>query len=367
MAFLWKEILNKIKPYEPGKPIEEVQRELGLSYVIKLASNENPFPPSKKVMRAIADGSSDINRYPDGNCFYLRKTLSDKLSLDERNIVFGNGSDELIVLALRAFIKPGDEVITADPTFLIYSIAAAIEGAKVKTVPMKNLRYDLDAMAKKINKRTKIIFIANPDNPTGSYVSNKELKKFVKTIPKNVILFIDEAYYEFASGDDYPETLSWAGRKDKNIIITRKFSKAYALAGLRIGYGISRADIIAAMNKVREPFNINSLAQIAAIAAIEDISYMEKIVSFIRSEKERFYEFFSKSKIEYYPSLTNFILFRAKKNSKEEFMDLLREGVIVREMSAWHLNNFLRVNVGTKKENNRFFEVYQKITLGEGK
>lgn len=367
MALLWKEILSEIKPYEPGKPIEEVERELGLKHVIKLASNENPFPPSEKVIKAITDAARNINRYPDGDCFYMRKALSDKLSINGRNMVFGNGSDEIIVLALRAFIKPGDEVVTADPTFLIYSIASTIEGAKVRIVPMKNLKYDLNAMAKKINEKTKIVFIANPDNPTGSYVTTRELENFIKDLPASVILFIDEAYYEFASGGDYPEALSWAVRNDKNIIITRTFSKAYALAGLRIGYGVSRFDLIEAMNKVREPFNINSLAQIAAIAAMDDEKYMEKTVSFIRSQKERFYEFFSKLKIEYYPSRTNFILFKAKNSSKKEFNDLMKEGVIVREMSAWRLNNFLRVNVGLDTENNKFFEVYEKITLGEGK
>lgn len=361
MKKIWKKHLDEVKPYKPGKPIEEVKRELGLEEVIKLASNENPLAPPEKVLRAICEKAKDINRYPDGGCFYLRKALSKKLSVSEGSLVFGNGSDELILIALRAFLEAGDEVVVADPTFLIYHIASMVKGANVKVVPLKDFKYDLEAMANAITEKTKVVFIANPDNPTGSYVTSEELSSFIEKVPEGVAIFLDEAYYEYARGGDYPETLELAGREDKNIVIARTFSKAYGLAGLRVGYGIMREDIAEVLNKVREPFNVNSLAQTAALAALEEESYMKKSVELVREEGKKFYEFFDSLRVKYIPSRTNFILIDTGKDASKIFESLLKEGIIVREMSGWGLKGFMRVNIGLPEENEAFFKAFERI------
>jgi len=360
MKKIWRSSIDQITPYKPGKPIEEVKRELGLDSVIKLASNENPMEPSPRVIEAITQAAKCVNRYPDGGCFYLRQALSEYLSVPGENLVFGNGSDELILMALRAFIEPGDEVVVADPTFLIYHIASMIKGANVKTVPLKGYKYDLDSMLKAVNKKTKIVFIANPDNPTGSYVTHDELDKFKDAIPPDVLVFLDEAYYEFAAGDDYPETLELAQGQQKSFIVARTFSKAFCLAGLRVGYGVTRSDIAEVLNKVREPFNVNSLAQVAAIAALEDKAHLEKSVDLVREEKERFYELFKSLGLEYVPSRTNFILVNTKRDSQKVFDFLMKKGVIIREMSAWGLKGFIRVNIGLREENDEFFRIFKK-------
>jgi len=354
----YKKILDEITPYKPGKPIEEVKREFALKRVIKLASNENALPPSSAVLKAIAKAAENISRYPDGGCFYLREALSEKLSLPEDNIIFGNGSDEIIVLALRAFIEPDSEVILSSPTFLVYKIASKVEGARVKEIPMNNFRYDLESMLKEITDKTKVIFIANPDNPTGTYVTDKELKRFIERVGEHVLVVIDEAYYEFAKGGDYPQTLELLKRKERNILITRTFSKAYGLAGLRIGYGLASKDIIAVLNKVREPFNVNSIAQAAAIAALGDEKYLKDSVSLVLEEKEKFYNAFESLDVEYLKTKANFILVNTKRDSVKIFESLLEEGIIVREMAAWGLKGFIRVNIGLPEENKMFLQAF---------
>ncbi|MFQ5951918.1 MAG: histidinol-phosphate transaminase [Candidatus Omnitrophota bacterium] len=356
----WRKILDFIPVYQPGKPIEEVKRELGLDNVVKLASNENAMSPSPKVIEAIAAEAKNVNRYPDGGCFYLRKALSKKLSILENNLIFGNGSDEIISLALRAFVKPGSEVVIADPTFLIYRIASVIAGAKVRLVPLKDYKYDLNGMLKAITGKTKIVFIANPDNPNGTYVTDKELNEFIEKVPKDVLIFLDEAYYEFATGGDYPETLGLLQREDRNVVITRTFSKAYGLAGLRVGYGMARQDITEALNKVREPFNVNSVAQAAAIAALDDDEYRDASVALVREEKEKFYKRFDSLDVKYVPSKTNFVLVDTARDSMKIFDYLLRKGVIVREMSLWELKGHIRVNIGTREENDAFFKAFEE-------
>lgn len=354
----YKKILDKITPYKPGKPIEEVKRELSLERVIKLASNENAIPPSSVVIEAIEKAARDVTRYPDGGCFYLRQALSEKLSLPADNIIFGNGSDEIIVLALRAFLETGSEVILSNPTFLVYKIASQVEGACVKEIPMNNFRYDLESMLKAVTKKTKVVFIANPDNPTGTYVTDKELKSFIERVGEHVLVVIDEAYYEFASGGDYPQMLELLKREERNILITRTFSKAYGLAGLRIGYGLASRDVIAVLNKVREPFNVNSIAQAAAVAALGDEKYVKDSVSLVLEEKEKFYNVFKSLGVEYFKSKANFVLVNTKRDSVKIFENLLKEGVIVREMSAWGLKGFIRVSIGLPEENEAFFKAF---------
>ena len=251
-----RDIAKEIKPYKPGKPIAEVKRELGIKKIYKLASNENPLGPSPKAIKAIKIAAADINRYPESGCFYLKKRLAEVYSIKKDNIILGNGSDELIALTLRTFLRPGDEVIVSKPTFLMYELYSKLEGAELKVVPMNNFKYDLAAILAAVTDKTKIIFIANPDNPCGTYLSQDELKNFISRLPDDVVLFHDEAYYEFMQTDDYPNLFGYI--EDRPIIIARTFSKVYGLAGLRVGYGIASKRIIEYMNKVRDPFNVNS-------------------------------------------------------------------------------------------------------------
>lgn len=353
---LFRKRLNKIKPYEPGKPIEEVQRALGLKEVYKLASNEIPFAPVY-IRKAVSKEINNINRYPEGSCFYLRKSLASKLKVKESQIVFGNGSDELITLILRATIEDKDEVIVGYPTFLIYELQAAVAGAKIIRVPLCDLRYDLEAMAKKITKKTKIIFIANPDNPTGTYVAQKEVEKFLKSIPKNILVFFDEAYFEFAPSD-YPKTFDFL-KKRGNIIISRTFSKVYGLAGLRIGYAITTEKIANVLNKIREPFNINRFAQVAALAALKNNKFLENTRAYIFNEKEYLYNELRRLNISFKESATNFVLIDFKKDTSKLNAYLLKKGIIVRSMTSWGLKNCFRVTAGLHKENAKFIKYFE--------
>lgn len=360
MKKLAKAHLLKIKTYKPGKPIDELRRELGLRKAIKLASNENALPPSPQVISAIVKATRDLNRYPDSSCFYLKRALAKRFRLSPSNFIIGNGSDEIITFAMRTFIKKGEEVVIAKPTFLIYGIVARAENVKIRYVPLKDYRYDLESMRKAITKRTKIIFIANPDNPTGTYVTKREVDRFISNLRRDIIVFFDEAYYEFA-GDrrDYPDTLKFL-KKGRNLIITRSFSKIYSLAGLRIGYGIADKEMIECMDKVREPFNVNSIAQEAAIAALNDESFVIKTKRLAEEGKKFLYREFGLMGIIYIPSATNFILFEVKDASKI-YNRLLRKGIIVRDMKAWGLDGFLRVTVGTMRENRKFINTLKEV------
>jgi len=355
-----KAVLNA-KPYQPGKPIEEVKRELGLTDVIKMASNENPLGPSPKAVEAIKKYAGSINRYPEGGCFYLRQAVSRKLKIKPEQIIFGNGSDELIGLTLRAFVEEGDEVIVASPTFLMYEVASITHGAKIKIIPMRYFKYDLKAMKDAVTKNTKVVFIANPDNPNGTYVSKYELEDFLKGLPQETIVFLDEAYFEYAQEQDYPNGLDYLGKN--NIIVTRTFSKAYGLAGLRVGYGISSSEIIKYMEAVREPFNVNSLAQVAAIGALKDKDFVAKAKKVVREGKKFIYSELKALGIRYVPSVTNFILIELGSKSGEVTEKLLKKGVIVRNMKAWGLGNFIRVTIGKESENKRFIKELKKIII----
>jgi len=355
-----KNLLN-IKTYKPGKPIEEVKRELRLKgSVIKMASNENALSPSSRVIKTIRRNLSSLNRYPDGGCFYLKRNLAVKFKLKPENFIIGNGSDEIFILALRAFTEKGDEVVVARPTFLIYEIASLVQGLKVRSVPLKNLRYDLDKMAEKLTAKTRIVFVANPDNPTGSYITAKELDRFLKRVEKNTIVILDEAYYEFAKNiKDYPKSMRYL--RNKNVIITRTFSKIHALAGLRIGYGIAKKDLISAMNKVREPFNVNSLAQTAAISALGDTKFVSKTLTQTKRGKDYLSKNLEFLGYDCVKSATNFMLVNLKRDSKLVYKKLLKKGIIVREMSPWGLKGFIRVTVGTVSENKRFIKALKEV------
>ncbi len=350
----------KIKPYVPGKPIDEVRRELGLKSVIKLASNENPYPPSPKALAAINLAGREVNRYPDGGCFMLRRALAKKLKINEDQLIFGNGSDEIIVLAAKAFAAKGDDIIIAKPSFLIYEIASTLSGARLHQVPLKDFRYDLQAMKAKVNARTKIIFIGNPDNPAGTYVTARQTEDFLRSVPKRTLVFFDEAYFEYVQAKDYPDTLDLM-KKYPNVMTTRTFSKMYALAGLRVGYGVARREIIDILNRLREPFNVNSMAQAAAVAVLGDEAYYRNIAKDVNEQRQFLCRSLERMGIAFEESFTNFILVHVGGDGSLVAASLLKKGVIIRDMAAWGLKGYIRVTIGSASENKRFIKTLKEI------
>ena len=346
--------VRSLGTYRPGKPIDEVKKQFGLSSVIKLASNENALGPSPKAIAALRKATSSLHRYPDATCQALRARLATHLRVDPASILVGNGSDELLVLALRALVDPGEEVVVAEPTFLIYELQAKACGASVKIVPLRNYRYDLAAMKAAISSRTKLVFIANPDNPTGTYVTKRELDTFLSGLPRETIVVMDEAYYEFVEAKDYPQTIGYLDRA--SILITRSFSKAYGLAGLRVGYGIASPSLIRALDAVREPFNVNALAQVAACAALDDRAFLQRTRRMTQHGKRYLTTELERLNLRMVPSVTNFVLIELGLGAAQMAECLLRQGVIVREMSAWELHGFIRVTIGTMPENRRFVQ-----------
>jgi histidinol-phosphate aminotransferase len=350
------ENIKNITPYTPGKPIEELERELGISGSIKLASNENPLGPSPKAVAAIKRALAGLNRYPDGSGYYLSQALAKKYDVDISQIILGNGSNELIELVVRTFVQPGDEVISADPSFVVYKMITQAAGGTNVVVPLKDSRHDLDAMADRITEKTKIVFIANPNNPTGTMNRSAEMDRFMNRVPDHVIVAVDEAYYEYVTRADYPDSLDYL-KAAKNVLALRTFSKIYGLAGLRIGYGITTPEIAELMNKVRQPFNTNSLGQIGAVAALADRKHVEKSIAINSEGKQFLYQSFDRLGMSYLPTETNFILFESLFDSRELYNTLLKTGVIIRPMGG----KKLRVTIGLPDENKRFVNELEKI------
>ncbi len=360
MKHLAKKTIFNIQPYIPGRPIEDVKREFGLKEVIKLASNENPYPPSPKVIKALTQALQSLNRYPDGGCYELREVLAKHLKVNPQQLIFGNGSDELIVLAARAFLKEGDQVVIAKPSFLIYELASKIEGAEIREIPLKDFRYDLVKMKAAVTEKTRIVFLGNPDNPAGSYLTEVQVRDFLKDLSKDILVFIDEAYYEFVNEKDYVDSIALL--KDyPNVIVARTFSKMYGLAGLRIGYGIASEELISILNRIREPFNVNSLAQVAALACLKDKAYYGALVKKNNQQREFLYQSFERLNVEFVKSYTNFILINLKKDSRETTQKLLKKGIIVRDMNGWGLKNFIRITIGTETENKKFLKALEEL------
>lgn len=353
-----KKILN-ITSYIAGKPIEETKRELGLKEVIKLASNENSLGPSPKAIAAIKKNLLKINRYPDSNGFYLKKALAKSQKVSALNIILGNGSDEIIDIIIKTFVEDNECVLTADTTFLEYEIISKVNGRAVLTVPLKSFKYDLQAMRKKITAKTKLIFIANPNNPTGTYVNKCEFEEFLNELPGNVLLVMDEAYDTFIDVNDFPDSLSYIG--NKNVIVMRTFSKAYGLAGLRIGYAVASKGLISFMEKVRQPFNVNLLAQAGAIAALDDKEFLRRTQAVVCAGKAYICKELENMELVYVPSVANFILIDVKKDGFGVFKEMLKYGVIVRDMQQYGLKNYIRVTIGTERENKKFIKALKKV------
>ena len=345
--------LKNLPVYQPGRPIEEVARELGLpaDSVIKVASNENPFGPSPLALAAMRKALAGVNLYPDGSAFYLKQKLAAKLGVEPANLVLGNGSNEIIEFLGHALLAPGADVVVSQYCFAVYPIVTKLFGANLITVPAKNYGHDLPAMLRAITPQTRLVFVANPNNPTGTLAPREELIQFVNEVPDDVLLVMDEAYVEFL--DDPPDLvpLVRSGAR-KNLILMRTFSKIYGLAGLRIGYGIADAGLVSALEKIRQPFNTNLLAQAAALAALDDVEHTRKTRENNLAGLELFARAFRDLKLEYVPSHANFILVRVGPGQKV-FEAMQRQGVIVRPMGGYQLPEWIRISIGTPQENGR--------------
>jgi histidinol-phosphate aminotransferase len=353
------EYIRSLIPYEPGKPIEEVEREYGIEDSIKLASNENPLGPSPKALKALSERIGQLHLYPDGDCFYLKRALAAKLGVAEERLVFGNGSNEIIELAVRTFMRPGDEAVMAHRAFVVYRLVVQANGGTCKTVPLKNFTHDLEAMAEAVTARTRIIFLANPNNPTGTIYGKREWEKFLGRIGPDVLVIADEAYFEYVADPDYPNSLAYQ-ENGKTILTLRTFSKLYGLAGLRIGYGVGPKDLVGWMQRVRQPFNVNAAAQWAARAALDDSEHVKHTLDVNREGMDYLKREIDKLGLEQVPSHANFILLRVG-DGGAIFKRLLQRGVIVRPMGIYELPEYVRVTVGTMKENSRFINELQAI------
>ena len=347
--------IEKIKPYIPGKPIDEVARELGLKTIYKMASNENALGASPKAILAMKENLDKVFYYPDGSAYSLKKKLSEKLGFSTDHFILGNGSNDVIEIIAKAFLCPDDEIILSDQAFVVYKLVAALMDVKTTFVALKNYTHDLKAMADKVTSRTKLIVICNPNNPTGTMNDKHEFAEFMKSIPESVMVVVDEAYYEYVTREDYPDSLDYL-KAGRNIIVLRTFSKIYGLAGLRIGYGISKPEFILEMNKIRQPFNVNSLAQVAAIAALDDDEHIRRSRENNINGLLYLTEELTKLGFDYVPSSANFILIDVKTSSKDVFNMLMKKGIIVRPMEEYGFPHHIRVTVGRLEENQRFIE-----------
>ena len=350
--------VTKLHPYVPGKPIEELERQYGVTNIVKLASNENPLGPSPKVVAAIQAATAEITRYPDGNGFALKTAIANKFSLDPAQITLGNGSNDVLEMVARAFVSPSDEVLFSEHAFAVYPIVTQAIGAKAVTAPAKDFGHDLAKMAELISEKTKLIFIANPNNPTGTYLDLAELEQFIANVPTTTLVVLDEAYVEY--GEQSINTIDWLAKYD-NLIITRTFSKAYGLAGLRIGYALSNAEVADLLNRIRQPFNGNSLALAAAEVALNDDGYLIKTKQLNDAGMQQLQAGFDELGLAYISSKGNFICVDTQQNGGEVFEKLLQQGVIVRPVGNYGLPNYLRVSIGLAEENQRFLDVLPTV------
>ncbi|GGK74228.1 histidinol-phosphate transaminase [Amphritea balenae] len=349
-----------LHPYLPGKPVDELERELGISNSIKLASNENPLGPSAKALDAISAEVKDSCRYPDANGFKLKQALSERYSIETSRITLGNGSNDVLELIGKAFIQPGDEVIYSQHAFVVYMLVAQSTGAKAIVTPAQNWGHDLDAMAAAITDKTRIIFLANPNNPTGTWFSEQALRSFMTKVPDSVVVVLDEAYTEYVDQSEFPDGLKLQSEYD-NLVVTRTFSKAFGLAALRVGYAVASEAITDLLNRVRQPFNVNSLALVAAQAVLSDTEYLQRSVTVNNEGMAQLEQGFKALGLEWVPSVGNFISVDCGKDAMPVYQALLLEGVIVRPVANYQMPNHLRVTIGLPDENSRCLEAFAKV------
>ena len=352
--------IKKLKSYKPGKPIEEVQRELGLDNIIKLASNENPLGPSPKALSAIQNSMIESHRYPDASGYELRKKLSNRFNVNINNVVLGSGSEGIMSTIMRTFLLNDDELVSAQNSFIGFRVLANASGNKIHWVPMKNHHYDLESMADKITDYTKIVYIANPDNPMGTYITRKEFDAFYSHVPERVLIILDEAYFEYAeSREDYPDSMTY--RYD-NVITLRSFSKAYGLGGIRIGYGFAHDELISNLLKVKAPFEPSALAQVAGHAALDDSGFLSKTIEINERGMNYLREQLEIIGVKYIPSVANFIttIWDSESRATELTKELLKKGVIVRQLNSFGWPAYIRISIGLEKENYRFINALKE-------
>ena len=354
-----KKLVNKgidgLSPYEPGKPIEDLERELGIKNAVKLASNENPVGPSPKIIDSIEKIVKETHRYPDGNATRLKAKISRKFNILENQVTVGNGSNDIIEFVARSFLGPNDSAVYSEHAFAVYPLVVRAVGAMGIEVPAKNFSHDLEAMLDSIEENTKLIFIANPNNPTGSFIEQSELLNFLEKVPEEIIVLLDQAYFEYSSFETSDLEFDVLERFP-NLVISRSFSKAYGLAGFRVGYSVSSIEIADYLNRVRQPFNANSLALYAAEIALDDDQFIKKCLELNFEQKQILFNGLQASGFECLPSRANFISFDCGEDSNDAFNNLLLEGVIVRSLRVYKMPNFLRVSVGLPEENLTFLE-----------
>lgn len=356
------ENIATLVPYPPGKPIEELERELGIAGSIKLASNENPIGPSPKAMEAVSGALSGLHRYPDGSCYYLKQKLSERFGFGPECIIVGNGSNEILELLVRTFLHDGGEAVMASPSFAVYPLAVQAAGGSAVVVPLKELTHDLDAMAGRITEKTRLVFIANPNNPTGTMLDSKALERFMGSVPEGVVVCLDEAYNEFVTSPEFPDSFEYV-RQGRAAVVLRTFSKTYGLAGLRVGYAVAHPEIIDYLNRVRQPFNVNSLGQVAAIAALDDGEYLARSLENNTTGLTYLFGELCAMGYECVPTQANFFLVKVG-DGKGVYDALLKKGVIVRPMQGYGLGEYIRITVGLPEENRRFIETFREV-VGE--
>jgi histidinol-phosphate aminotransferase len=354
-----------LKPYQPGKPIEELERELGVKNIIKLASNENPLGPSPKAVAAAQKALADCWLYPDGNGFVLKQALSAKLDVPMESLTLGNGSSDILDFAVRAFVTPADEVMFSEHSFAVYPILTQAAGAKATVVPAREWGNDLAAMKARITDHTRLIFIANPNNPTGTWLADEALEQFIGELPRRTLVVVDEAYFDYAShpamgARGYPDAVRWV-RKYPNLIVARTFSKSYGIAGLRVGYGVSHPDVADLMNRVRPPFNVNNVALAAAVAALGDEDHLTRSLEMNAAGMRQLEAGFTRLGLPYIPSVGNFVCVDVGRPAAPVYDALLREGVIVRPVANYGMPDHLRVTVGRPEENARFLTALERV------
>ena len=359
MSLVAHDHVRNLVAYEPGKPVEDLARELGIpaSDIIKLASNENPLGPSPLAVAAMRAELERAHFYPDGGGYYLREALAQKFHLTREHFVLGNGSNEIIEFVSHAFVSPGDEVVTSAHAFAVYKLMAQLFGASTIETPDPGFTVDIDATLAAITERTRIVFIANPNNPTGTMVGQDAIDRYMAAVPNHVLTVFDEAYYEFL--DTPPDVLQYV-RDERNVVVMRTFSKIQGLANLRIGYGIAKPAIANVLQKARQPFNANGIAQAGAVAGLLDEAHMEKTRDVTRTGRILFETTFARLGLEYVPSVANFVLVRVG-DGDAVFRTLLQSGIIVRSMRSYGLPEWIRVSVGTAEQNGRFLEVFEEI------
>ncbi len=373
MKFSVPDHILSIQAYVPGKPIEELEREYGITDSVKLASNENPLGPSPLAIAAIQNALTRLNRYPDGAAFDLINAIAGHLinagavkegliNIGPENIVVGNGSDDIIGLLAQTLLQPGDEVILPQPSFLMYEISTLAAGAKPVFSQLNSFSIDLEDILTKVNNKTRLIYICNPNNPTGTVLSQFEFEKFIAALPAGIVVVVDEAYIEFIRSENCLDSLRFL-ESDCPIVILRTFSKAYGLAGLRVGYGIMPVYLAQILNRVRQPFNVNLLAQAGAVAALRDEPFLVKTVKMVHDGLDYLYKELEKLKIDYFPTESNFLMIDIKRDANQFFEEMLKQGVIIRSMASYGYPGYIRITVGLPEENEKFIQALNNINL----